>query len=358
MSEFLTPALAEVRDQPTVVDFFTRALTAGKLGHAYLLTGNDTLSLQGVATALAQARVAPTNDPEALELIAAGAHPDALFLEPGSAVGYLVDQVRELIDAAALTPALGAGKAFVLASAHKLTGASANALLKTLEEPEGAVTFVLCAPAAEAVLPTLVSRCQVVPFASLTRERAIARIAELAQVDEVAATRAFEVAGDVAAGVRFASDPLCQELVALLDPVARGLGREVVRGSAWDMVVAARDAAAAISASGGDLDEAFAAQEKANEDFLSAGAKKEREKRHKREMNQRERDAATLAVSFVAWRLDQALLGSSSAGAAAMRREVFMASEKAKDTLRSSVAPVSALERLLLELWEASCRLL
>ncbi len=71
-----------------------------------------------------------------------------------------VDQVREAIDWAQRTSGRGRGKAMLLHPADMLNGAAANALLKTLEEPPGALRIVLTSADPERLLPTLRSRCQ------------------------------------------------------------------------------------------------------------------------------------------------------------------------------------------------------
>ena len=70
-------------------------------------------------------------------------HPDVHLLQPQSAVGYLVSQIRELIDDMPLAPIRGRGKVYILDEAEGLTSATANALLKSLEEPPDHVMFIL-----------------------------------------------------------------------------------------------------------------------------------------------------------------------------------------------------------------------
>ena len=58
-------------------------------------------------------------------------HPDVRWLEPGSATGYLVAQIRELIDDVSLAPVRAKAKVYVLQRCELLRGTAANALLKT-----------------------------------------------------------------------------------------------------------------------------------------------------------------------------------------------------------------------------------
>src|SRR3712207_9357567 len=65
---------------------------------------------------------------------------------------------------------MGRGKVFVVEQAELLSAAAQNALLKTLEEPAGRTLIVLLTDQPGALLPTIRSRCQVVPFAALAEE--------------------------------------------------------------------------------------------------------------------------------------------------------------------------------------------
>ena len=71
-----------------------------------------------------------------------------------------VEAMRELVEFAQRTDARGRGKAVLVFPAERMNAISANALLKTLEEPAGDVRFVLASEAAHQLLPTIRSRCQ------------------------------------------------------------------------------------------------------------------------------------------------------------------------------------------------------
>ena len=71
-----------------------------------------------------------------------------------------IESVRETVEFCQRTDARGRGKVVLVYPAERLNAASANALLKTLEEPTGAVRFVLATEALQQLMPTLRSRCQ------------------------------------------------------------------------------------------------------------------------------------------------------------------------------------------------------
>ncbi|KTD61474.1 hypothetical protein [Legionella shakespearei] len=94
-------------------------------------------------------------------------HPDVLWVKPekaGSAIK--IDQVRELQNSAFLTPQRAQHRIIVLEAADKMNTASANALLKILEEPADHTVFILIAQQLSTVLPTILSRCQILTFSS------------------------------------------------------------------------------------------------------------------------------------------------------------------------------------------------
>lgn len=105
----------------------------------------------------------------ACRLIAQNKHPDILHLAPDGAF-IKVDQIRRLIDALSLKPVEARMRAVIMENAQQLNPAAANALLKTLEEPYPATIFMLTAPAAAEVMPTILSRCQRVTFQPLSAD--------------------------------------------------------------------------------------------------------------------------------------------------------------------------------------------
>src|ERR687894_2804129 len=96
-----------------------------------------------------------------------GLHPDLTEIVPQGAF-TTIGQVREIVRLAASRPFEGARRAFIL-RADTLNVQAANALLKTLEEPEGGAVFMLLASSREGVLPTVVSRAQAVRFDPVPR---------------------------------------------------------------------------------------------------------------------------------------------------------------------------------------------
>jgi DNA polymerase III subunit delta' len=185
------------------------ALRTGEASQAYLFHGPAGVGKRTVARRFGAALVAG-GDPGAEDRALRGLHPDLVEILPEGAF-TTIGQVREIVRLAASRPFEGARRAFIL-QADTLNVQAANALLKTLEEPEGETVFVLLATSREGVLPTILSRAQAVRFNPVPTS-VVARFLEERGVDEPLLAAALG-RGSVGLSLRYAEDPEFGELRA------------------------------------------------------------------------------------------------------------------------------------------------
>lgn len=170
---------------PWAVHTLQRTLATGRLHHAYLFTGPDGVGRRTLALRFVQALFC--QNPPAVgqmchqcracrTLMATldtemSHHPDVLLVEAEKQKLELqVHQVREALHHLTLTPQVGPYRVAVFLDFDRATPAAANALLKTLEEPNPSALLLLTAEATETVLPTVASRCQMVPLRPMAVE--------------------------------------------------------------------------------------------------------------------------------------------------------------------------------------------
>lgn len=146
-------------------------ISQNRLKHAYLITGPRGIGRRTLALRFSQA----LNCPESIELglpcqrcktciqIEHGTYPDLAVVlpdEPGSPIK--VDQIRDLQRSLALAPYAAKFRIALLPQFELSTESAANALLKTLEEPPTQVMMLLTSETTDTLLPTIVSRCEII----------------------------------------------------------------------------------------------------------------------------------------------------------------------------------------------------
>jgi DNA polymerase-3 subunit delta' len=245
--------LDRIRGQKRVVELLGRAIAQDRVPHAYLFCGPAGSGKMTTAVALAAAMQcidAPgrgCGECVACSKIAAGIHPDVQVLErQGAAQIIPIETVRsQVIATLGLAPHEGHVRIFLVEEASSLASASANALLKTLEEPPLRTHFILCTTAPDQLLPTIRSRCQRVMFASLSAELRAEMHSQEAAEQVVARADAL-----LAAARSADLDPLYQaaaeaageraEMESVLDRLAQNLHQEARQAAmSGDLIAAA-----------------------------------------------------------------------------------------------------------------------
>jgi DNA polymerase-3 subunit delta' len=163
--------------QSAAVALLQRAIARDRLAHAYAFVGPSGVGRRLTAVAFAQAALCAARGCGTCAVcrrVAAGQYPDCQVIaptpprdNPKGAPMIRIEQVRELERTAALAPLEGGRKVFVVDDAERMTLPTAQALLKTLEEPPPRTHLVLVIANPGALPPTVLSRCQRVRFRPL-----------------------------------------------------------------------------------------------------------------------------------------------------------------------------------------------
>lgn len=129
---------------------------------------------------------------EQLQEKAAQPHRPLVFDRPAA---ISIDDIRDLRQGLSLHPYEGGRKAAVIAQAERMTEEASNAFLKMLEEPSPTTIFVLVTDRPNALLPTIVSRCQKVRFDLLPAGAIESRLLEAHRLPEIEARLMADLAG-------------------------------------------------------------------------------------------------------------------------------------------------------------------
>jgi len=164
----------QIVGQSRAVSWLQRSLERGAIAHAYIFTGPPHVGKMTLALNLAQAVNCETAEPpcgvcDSCQKIASAQHPDVQIIgltsngdsaeaKPRAEIG--IDQIREIQHSSSLPPFGGKYKVYIIDGAELMSIEAANCLLKTLEEPEGRVIFILLATNERLLPATVVSRCQ------------------------------------------------------------------------------------------------------------------------------------------------------------------------------------------------------
>lgn len=173
--------------QKAVKTTLKNALASGKIAHAYLFSGPRGTGKTSMARILAKAlncEQGPTAEPCGqcgnCQRIVQGTSLDVIEIDAASNTS--VDNIRDLREQVAFTPAESRYKVYIIDEVHMLSTGAFNALLKTLEEPPAHAVFILATTDPQKVPATIQSRCQRFEFRRVT-------------VDEIAEHLAMVAAG-------------------------------------------------------------------------------------------------------------------------------------------------------------------
>lgn len=202
--------------QKAVKTTLKNALASGKIAHAYLFSGPRGTGKTSMARILAKAlncEQGPTAEPCGqcgnCQRIVQGTSLDVIEIDAASNTS--VDNIRDLREQVAFTPAESRYKVYIIDEVHMLSTGAFNALLKTLEEPPAHAVFILATTDPQKVPATIQSRCQRFEF----RRVMVDEIAE--HLAMVAAGSGIEADADALRLIAIQAEGGMRDALSLLD---------------------------------------------------------------------------------------------------------------------------------------------
>ena len=218
----------EVVGQTTVTRTLQNAISAGRIGHAFLFSGARGVGKTTTARILAKAlncsnADGPTPEPclkcSSCEEIARGTSLDVQEIDGASNNG--VDSVRELRESARYSPARDRFKIWIIDEVHMLSAGAFNALLKTLEEPPPRVKFIFATTEYHKIPETILSRCQQYDFRMVPTREITAHLRDVATKDGI------RVSDAALESIARAGEGSVRDALSLFDQVLSFSGDEV-----------------------------------------------------------------------------------------------------------------------------------
>lgn len=171
--------------QPEVMTMLENSMKKGRVAHAYLLEGERGTGKKEISLAFAKRLFceSPLNGTEPCDIcsncrrINHGNHPDVHVIEPDG-LSIKKEQIQHLQEEFNKKGVESKKKIYMLMHADKMTVQAANSLLKFLEEPHEGTIALLITEQQQRILPTILSRCQIITFKPLSPEHLKKRLEE------------------------------------------------------------------------------------------------------------------------------------------------------------------------------------
>lgn len=332
--------------QPKVREFLRATIAGDSVSHAYLFTGPAGSNKTTAAYAFAQAILCEGDGCSTCDCcrrVMRRKHPDVRYFAPEGAGGYLVDQIRDLVADTALAPIQASRKVYIIDRVDLLSVQSANAFLKTLEEPPADVVLILLGRTRESVLPTIVSRCQVVPFRHIPASEAAGILAQNTGASKAEASMAIQACdGSITKAIDFLKSP---ERMAFRSRVLEVCSLLALADD-WDIITYAQELVVSAKA---PLDTVRAAQEadlSESADFLAKSQIRQIEARNKRALTAKSLELLRQTTAIIRSWLRDVMMVCAGAPELVINEDVQMAiDDAAARTDEAKAAHVLALAR-------------
>lgn len=212
--------LGDIFGQEEAIGQLRRAMSTQRLAHGLIFAGPAGVGKGTAAQALAAWFLCEKADEadacgvcDSCRLAAAGTHPDLHLIyrqlirlekKDHKARDLSIDVIRKhLLEPAGRKSVQGRGKAFIIEEAETMTRDAANSMLKTLEEPEGRALIILLTDQPHALLPTILSRCQLIRFTPLPKELVLDQLKRRGVDEPTAKLTTTIAAGSLGLAIRF-----------------------------------------------------------------------------------------------------------------------------------------------------------
>ena len=348
------------------------------MSHAWLVTGPPGSGRSNVARAFAAALQCPRGGCghcTECRTSLSGAHPDVTLVRT-EMLSIGVDEVRELVRRASMSPTLGRRQVLVIEDADRVTERGADALLKAIEEPARRTVWILCAPTADDVVATIRSRCRLLTLQTPTIEAVAQLLQTRDRIDpQLAGYAARAAQGHVGRARALArSEPARDRRAAILQIPFQLKDLSACLNAADTLVKTAAEEAASATADldsreRKDLEEALGFGTKGARPRQAAAALKDLDEQQKARAKRLQRDAIDRALTELTSFYRDLLAVQTGAGAALINDElatkIAVLARKStpeatlgkidallgcREALEGNVAPLLAVESTLISL--------
>ncbi len=203
-------------------DFLVRSVRQDRLAHAYLFAGPGQVGKMTLAREWAKWQLCeqPKGDVACGRCrqclaIERGQNPDLIILAPcteekdgvSKTSEISIKETRELQRQLSLFPYSAKRKIAIIEEVAAMSGEAANAILKTLEEPSGHSLIILVSANWQVILPTIISRCQLIKFSLVPEAEIVAGLKKIAVRENIISEAVNLAAGKPGQAIRLAQEP-------------------------------------------------------------------------------------------------------------------------------------------------------
>ncbi|MDP1880099.1 MAG: DNA polymerase III subunit [Parachlamydiaceae bacterium] len=212
----------QIKGNEKIKQQLTSMVNKQKIGHSLLFVGTEGIGKSLFAMVLAAKIMGQGLMAESqLKKIQDGVHPDIHVYRPEGKLGmHSIQSMRQLGEEVNYPPFEAEWKVFIIHEADRMLSYSANALLKTFEEPPPRTLIILLSRSSSILIPTLLSRCRVVHFQSLSVNEITKILQEKHSIsDSEAQEIAIKAEGSIERAIRLVEqgeNPIRKELLNFL----------------------------------------------------------------------------------------------------------------------------------------------